>query len=311
MSSSCSPQNGAHGQDKNMKLNNKATAAGILSAALVAGTVSPALAHGHNRGEENWSQGLGVGNAGPAGDPTQRPPRGRGHGHDEAREAAQHVDSTVEDQALRTAILAANDVYRTAVQAAKDVYTASTATAKTSRDAVLTSTTATRFDKIVARNDYAIATADAKVIRDGAIDTAYGVWTTSVDSALATYDAATTTGDVLNARGTFRVAIRAASNSFRAAMTASKVTYKNSKATARTALIAAMALATTDGEKQAALDAYSASTQTARDAFKTARDAAQDAYKTARDAARDAYTATTGLQMSKTPGLDRALKIKR
>jgi hypothetical protein len=274
----------------------KAAALGVVSALVVGGATSPALAHSKgDRYDKKWSAGLSIGDSASDGK------KGKGK--------YRHVDSTPADADLRTAIKAANDAYKLAADAAKTTYVADTADARATRDAALLVAT-TELEEIVANLEFRAATQVARETRDAANDAAYGVWLAAVEAALATYDAATTTGDVLNARVTYRSSVSAAAATYRAETLTIKTNHIAAVETAQTNLVAALGLATTDADADLAWADYATAIAAANTAEAAAKTAAKDAYKTATTAARSAYTTATGLQITATPKLDKLLKVR-
>lgn len=279
-----------------MKKISKAASLGLVGAFIIGAAASPALAHSKgDRYDKKWSAGLNIGDSASDGK------KGKGK--------YRHADSTPADADLRLAIKAANDAYKLAADAAKATYVADTAQAKADRDAALLAAV-TPLDTIIANMEYRAATAVAREARNVANDAAYGIWLAAVESALATYDAATTTGDVLNARVAYRAAMNSAASTYRAALVTIKADHIAAVETAQTDLIAALDLATTQAETDSAWLDYDAAMAAAELAESDAKSAAKTAYKSATDAAQSAYTTATGLQISKTPKLDKLLKIR-
>jgi hypothetical protein len=281
---------------KLMKKISKVAALSISGALIVGAVASPALAHGKSdRYDKKWSNGLSIGDSASDGK------KGKGK--------YRHADSTPADTALRTAILAANDTYQVAVDAAKATYATDTVQAKADRDAAHAAAV-DQLDFIIANLEYRAATAVAREARNVANDAAYGIWLASVESALATYDAATTTGDVLNARITYRAAMSAASATYRTAMAIIKTDHIAAVESAQTDLIAALDIAVDQTQIDAAWATYDSAMSAAEAAEEAAKTTAKTAYKSATEAARTAYTTATGLSVGTTPQLAKLLKIR-
>ncbi len=305
----------------------RALAASTLCASLLSVSASVALADdasGPNnpingssptdyRSNQDWSQGLGLGNAGNAGDPISgRRQRGE---HSDTSPAASAADAT-----LRTAIINANDTYSAVVTTANSTFRTNTATAwKTYQDAKNSATgsaTKKRIARVIARSDYDASVAVQEVMRDSAIDAAYATWANDIDTALAVYDAATTTGDVLAARTTLRNAIRSAGTDLNSALTSARNTFTNSKNQARVALlVVANNSNSTDADLVTAWDTYTNSVETAQTVAQNSRRTAFSTYKNLVTTARAAYATATGLRPSALPytskSLEKALKIKK
>lgn len=219
------------------------------------------------------------------------------------------VASTAEDKALRSAIKAANNVYKAAKKSAESTFKASTASAKSTRKAALRSA-ATNLQKLIAKQTYDATVAEFSAVRDQAIADAALVWQSSVDSAIATYDAATTSGDVLNARMAYRDSVKIAAANYVATIRTIQATYKAESDSARATAIAALTAATTEQEATGAWTTYQAAISAAKAKANTDRNSAQTIYRNLVQSAKDAYTAATGLPATPTPTLVQGLKIK-
>lgn len=274
----------------------------------------PITAPTDNRSHQDWSQGLGLGNAGSAGDPISE-------GNHRGKHSDNSAASSAADSDLRVAIATANSSYKSALTLANLSFRDATSGAWTTYQTAKRAATgpSRRLTRVIARSTYDASVSEQEVIRDNAIDAAYATWASDVDLALANYDAATISGDgvVVSARTALRASVRVAGTVLSTDLTTSKKVYRNSKNQAYVALM--NVVNANHGPSDAALvsawDTYGLALEAAQKTAKSSRSAAFTVYKASTKEARKTYSTATGLRPSAIPytagSQEKALKIKR
>lgn len=148
------------------------------------------------------------------------------------------------------------------------------------------------FDAEVAEARAALSTAMEEAGRDSeARDAAKATFRTSVQAAVAAFDAATLPADQVQPVADYRAAVAAAHVAKAEADDAAKAAFKAARAEAKSAFKAAKAAATTPDERRAAAKDYRAAVKAANQAHREAKSAARADKAAAIQAARDALVA--------------------